>query len=284
MASDPRSLAERISADTGLEFSGAEGRGEGGSRWIELRPAGFPAGQTFTLRTVIGWRRIDVSFRLDNFAADLANAMGKADESGRKMFRSILGVCREAGSDVIVTVNGSAVDPQGDEMWFATWRSLELTIRRGMLAINEGDLNSDMRIIESWTARAAAAVVALLPVEVEAGGVDEQAPDVFGFPEGAKARVEVNRYERDRRNRAAALAIHGCVCRGCDVDMGSRYGNGAAGLIEVHHVTPVSQLGPGYIIDPNTDLVPLCPNCHAVVHRRTPPFSVEEIRRMLVPV
>lgn len=278
---DPRSLADRISADTGLEFSGTEGRGENGTRWMELRPAGIPVGQTFTLRTVVGWRRIDVSFQLDSFAAELANAMGNADEPGRKVFRSVLAVCQETGGVVTVALNGNPVDPQGEAMWATTWRSMELTIRRGMLAINEGDLESDMRLIESWTSRAAAAVVALLPVEVETGGADERMPDVIGFPEGATMRLEVNRYERDRRNRAAALAIHGCVCRGCDVDMGERYGIGAAGLIEIHHVTPISELGADYLIDPSSDLVPLCPNCHAVTHRRNPPYSVAELRRML---
>lgn len=63
--------------------------------------------------------------------------------------------------------------------------------------------------------------------------------------------------------------------------MGERYGSAAAGLIEVHHVTPVSQLGEDYIIDPRTDLMPLCPNCHSVAHRRNPPFSIDDLREML---
>jgi 5-methylcytosine-specific restriction protein A len=103
----------------------------------------------------------------------------------------------------------------------------------------------------------------------------------LGLPEGAKTRIEVNRYERDRRNRAAALAIHGYCCKACKLDMGERYGSAAAGLIEVHHVTPVSQVGEDYIIDPRTDLTPLCPNCHSVAHRRNPPYSVDDLREML---
>jgi 5-methylcytosine-specific restriction enzyme A len=113
--------------------------------------------------------------------------------------------------------------------------------------------------------------------------VDPQFPEPYfeGLPEGAKLRIEVNRYERDRRNRAAALAINGYACKACDIDMNASYGEAAVGLIEVHHVTPVSVLGPDYRINPATDLVPLCPNCHAVAHRRVPPYSVEEIRAML---
>lgn len=280
MSPDPRSLAERVSAETGLEFSGAEGRDGDGSRWLELQPAGHPAGQTFTLRTVVGWRRIDVHFRPGNFAGDLMDAMGEAGEGGRRAFRAILDVCREDGAEVILTVNGIARDPADPMIWESPWRSVGLVIRRGMLSINEGNAAEDARLIEVWASRAAAAVLAILPLETEGEEAEEEA-DVIGLPEGAKSRIEVNRYERDRRNRAAALAIHGYVCKACDLDMGERYGLAAAGLIEVHHVTPVSMVGDGYIIDPRTDLVPLCPNCHSVAHRRTPPYSVDDLRQML---
>jgi len=63
--------------------------------------------------------------------------------------------------------------------------------------------------------------------------------------------------------------------------MSDRYGEAAVGFIEVHHLTPVSTLGPGYVIDPRTDLAPLCPNCHGMAHRRTPPWSIAELRQML---
>lgn len=280
MSPDPHSLAEWVSAETGLPFTGAEGRGGDGSRWLELRPSGYPASQTFTLRTVVGWRRIDVYFRPGNFAGELMEAMGSADGTGRQTFRAVLGVCRDDGADIALSVNGVPCDPSDDALWASPWRSLDFAIRRGMLAINNGDADADMRLIALWTSRAAAAVLALLPLEVDGEETGESAPDVVGLPEGAKTRIEVNRYERDRRNRAAALAIHGYLCQACGLDMGERYGSTAAGLIEVHHVTQVSEVGPGYILNPRKDLVPLCPNCHSVAHRRSPPFSVDELREM----
>lgn len=282
MSPDPRSLAERVSAETGLEFSGTEGRDGNGSRWLELSPAGHPATQTFTLRTLVGWRRIDVHFRPGSFAGELMEAMGNADETGRRTFQSVLAACRTDGAEIALSINGSPCDPNDAAIWASPWRSLEFSIRRGMLAINQGDAAADMRQIELWSSRAAASVVALLPLQAQDREPNE-VPELAGLPEGAKIRVEVNRYERDRRNRAAALAIHGYRCKACDLDMGERYGADAAGLIEVHHVTPVSEVGPAYIIDPNTDLVPLCPNCHAVAHRRSPPFSIDELRCMQRP-
>lgn len=280
MSPEPIMFAGRVSAETGLAFSGTQGRDPDGGRWIELRPADHPPAQTFTLRTVIGWRRIDVHFRPANFAGDLISHMGSADEGQRRAFRAVLQSCREDGAEVSLALNGVSRDPDDETLWHNPWRSVELAIRRGMLAINEGDDAADLRQITIWTCRAAAAVLSLLPLEID--GDDEPIePEVEALPEGGKTRIEVNRYERDRRNRSAALAIHGHACKACDLDMGERYGPTAAGYIEVHHVTPVSQVGEGYIIDPRTDLIPLCPNCHSVAHRRSPPFSVEELRGML---
>ena len=56
--------------------------------------------------------------------------------------------------------------------------------------------------------------------------------------------VAVNRYERDRRNRAAAIAIHCLGCRHA-ADMGTRYGEAASGFIEVHHLTRCLNWKPG---------------------------------------
>ena len=38
----------------------------------------------------------------------------------------------------------------------------------------------------------------------------------------------------------------------------------------------------GYDVDPINDLMPVCPNCHAMLHRRTPPFSVEELAASII--
>jgi 5-methylcytosine-specific restriction protein A len=180
-------------------------------------------------------------------------------------------------------VNGAAHAPEDEQLWTGEWKSLSLVVRRGMLDLNQGDAEADERMVAIWTSRVAAAVLALLPIEPvdDEENPEADTPEVLGLPEGAKVRVEMNRYERDRRNRAAALAIHGYSCKACDVDLSERYGVAAAGFIEVHHTTPVSEVGAGYIIDPATDLVPLCPNCHGVAHRRSPPYSVDELREML---
>ena len=112
----------------------------------------------------------------------------------------------------------------------------------------------------------------------EATYPDEIAPDRAYF-DGAVQRVLINRYERDPAARKACLAEYGCVCIVCDIDFADWYGDRGAGFIHVHHVTPISQLGADYRIDPIADLVPVCPNCHAMLHRDSP-VSVQQLQEI----
>jgi 5-methylcytosine-specific restriction protein A len=103
------------------------------------------------------------------------------------------------------------------------------------------------------------------------------------YEEGAVTRVLVNRYERDRAARAECIAHHGTTCIVCGFNFEQRYGELGRNFIHVHHVREISTLGPGYRVDPKTDLVPLCPNCHAMAHRKTPALTPAQLRRRLRP-
>lgn len=98
------------------------------------------------------------------------------------------------------------------------------------------------------------------------------------FSEGQRTKVYVNRYERDRRARDKCVQFHGVNCAVCKINFGEFYGEIGEGYIHVHHITPVSALGDTCAVDPVTDLVPVCPNCHAMLHRTNPPLSVEDLR------
>jgi predicted HNH restriction endonuclease len=96
--------------------------------------------------------------------------------------------------------------------------------------------------------------------------------------EGNQTERFVTVYERDPRLRAQAIAIHGTACAVCAIDFGEAYGDWGRGFIHVHHVVPVSELDGPTRINPETDLIPLCPNCHAMVHRRrNRTLSIEEL-------
>jgi 5-methylcytosine-specific restriction protein A len=274
---DPNSLADTVTTETGLAFVASLVSDSGGGYWFELSPAGHSADNTFKLVIEIGWRRINAKFQLGKFGGDLLNAIRKVDLSGRKLFVSILNACHDDGAHIGLRLNGAIRHYTDQQIWDENWRSFEFNINKGMLSINEGDTTADRQHINHWACRMAAAALAILPVEED----QCENQEMVGYPEGSQLQTVVNRYERDRRNRAAAIAIHGQICRACGVDMQHRYGFVAEGLVEIHHTVPVSMLGPEYLINPATDLVPLCPTCHAVAHRRSPPFTVEEIKKML---
>lgn len=98
--------------------------------------------------------------------------------------------------------------------------------------------------------------------------------------EGEKSLIQSNKYERSRYNRALCLAFYGFSCRGCGIHMKEIYGPLGDGVIHVHHIVPVSQMGGSYRIDPIKDLIPLCPNCHNIVHKVNPPLPIEELKKL----
>lgn len=108
-----------------------------------------------------------------------------------------------------------------------------------------------------------------------------QAPNHPVHVEGALERVMKNAYERDPAARAACLRHYGLVCAVCNFKFETAYGRPFAGLIHVHHLTPLAEFGGERPIDPVADLRPVCPNCHTALHHREPPYTIEEMRRFL---
>jgi len=99
--------------------------------------------------------------------------------------------------------------------------------------------------------------------------------------EGARYQITVNAYERNPLARKLCIARHGTDCVICGFSFGARYGRVAEGFIHVHHLRPLSEIGEQYAVDPLEDLRPVCPNCHAVLHRRVPAYSIAEVRTFL---
>lgn len=110
------------------------------------------------------------------------------------------------------------------------------------------------------------------------GEIEDDKADLY--TEGAVRSVQVNSYERDPKARRACLKHFGAVCQVCETDFVEEYGPAGDGIIHVHHRKALSEIGKSYQVDPKKDLVPVCPNCHAVIHRQNPAYTVEEVRAM----
>ncbi len=111
-----------------------------------------------------------------------------------------------------------------------------------------------------------------------------RSPEEMGtreYREGSVRKILVNAYERDRAARLACIGHFGTACAACGLRFEDRYGPLGVGFIHVHHVVPVSSVGAEYQVNPIKDLRPVCPNCHAMLHRKQPALTIEELRTYL---
>lgn len=98
------------------------------------------------------------------------------------------------------------------------------------------------------------------------------------FVEGGLREVTLTVHERNPEARAQCLLFWGRACLACDLDFEARFAWLGKGLIHVHHLTPLSTTAGPREVDPKTDLIPLCPNCHAMIHSKSPPMNLDELR------
>jgi len=101
------------------------------------------------------------------------------------------------------------------------------------------------------------------------------------FSEGASSTVSVTRYERNPHARKACLKHYGYSCAICDFDFQEFYGEAGKEFIHVHHLNEISGQDGEYDINPIKDLRPVCPNCHAIIHRKSPAYTIEEMKDMV---
>ena len=110
----------------------------------------------------------------------------------------------------------------------------------------------------------------------------DELPAFKKIMEGAKKTISVNAFERSTKARNACIRHWGAKCLACGIDFGKKYGKSARGFIHVHHLTSIAAIGKAYKVNPKKDLVPVCPNCHAVMHFSEPPLTVAKVRSMMM--
>lgn len=108
--------------------------------------------------------------------------------------------------------------------------------------------------------------------------IPEEVGDQEIFTEGAVKKITVDAYERDPNARRKCVAHYGAKCAVCSFDFEDTFGELGEGFIHVHHLRPLHEIKEEYQIDPIQDLMPVCPNCHAMLHRRQPAFSIDELK------
>jgi 5-methylcytosine-specific restriction protein A len=101
------------------------------------------------------------------------------------------------------------------------------------------------------------------------------------FHEGKKKQYTTSVYERNKKARETCLKYYGCRCRICGFDFEKCYGAIGKGIIHVHHVNKLSETDNEHEIDPIKDLIPVCPNCHTVIHSKREMFTIHEMEEII---
>lgn len=114
--------------------------------------------------------------------------------------------------------------------------------------------------------------------------VDKELPvipeDIQPLPEGARELKTINAPKRNPINRRQAIQYHGLDCAVCGFNFENEYGELGKGFIEVHHITELGEIKEETLIDPRTDLIPLCSNCHRMIHKNGG-LSVDSLREII---
>ena len=122
-------------------------------------------------------------------------------------------------------------------------------------------------------------------VEIAEVDTEEVFPDEVSedeaLREGKTRQVNVNIYERNPIARQQCIEHYGCECFVCGFDFEKTYGQLGKSFIHVHHMREISSVGSEYSVNPIEDLRPVCPNCHAMIHRKRPAYSIEEVKKRL---
>lgn len=93
--------------------------------------------------------------------------------------------------------------------------------------------------------------------------------DTFeNFESEGKLSFHIHRvYERNRKNRALSIKIHGTSCMACGFNFNDFYGNDLSNdFVEIHHIKSITE--GEREVNPKNDLIPLCSNCHSMAHRQ----------------
>lgn len=99
--------------------------------------------------------------------------------------------------------------------------------------------------------------------------------------EGLTKTITVNVYERNPLARKRCIEHYGAKCIICDFDFEEKYGKIGKGFIHVHHLVDIATIGKEYEVDYVKDLIPVCPNCHAMLHKKKPAYSIEEMKMLI---
>jgi 5-methylcytosine-specific restriction protein A len=241
---------------------------------IILRPTDFYDSKGFNVVSKIQWLSLRSELVFENYSGGLLNTIAA-------QYQHRIGILEDNLRAYLVKFPTGPLHAEYDNIPLIKTGSFNdlsrLSIYCDTEYINPNDKAPEEYIIEHQQTILSFALL-LFDIEEITYTVEE---DSYGLSEGSVHRVEINKYERSRLNRKICIDFHGTKCKICGFDFYHTYGELGKGFIHVHHIKPVSEIGPDYKINPIRDLIPVCPNCHAMIHRSSDTLEVDEILKII---
>lgn len=214
--------------------------------------------------------RIILEIEPQTYAADMVKAMNHADESKKQMFLLYLSQIEKQGAKSDFQINQQSRNMQESDAWSIQWKTIKY--RATKIIENSTDRDYEIKLVQEWAMLGVGLFLSLLDVNV----IDE-----YNHSEGKVSKVTHNVYERNPVNRELCLSANGYSCKICGFNFERKYGLLGHGFIHVHHIEMVADYGGERFINPITDMIPVCPNCHAMLHRKRPPLTPVELKEII---
>lgn len=217
--------------------------------------------------------RMVMNFVPQQYSVPFVRNMGLRSLESKLKFAEYSKCLQNEGCIVDFRLNGLSINSTKPDEWpVESWDKIQLKVTKVPFETTEGEDYGDLVLRYSHL------MLGMILSLSDIVPLDETS---IGYKEGAEQRILSKRYERNKLNRELCLLNKGYKCSICGFDFEESYGTIGRHFIHVHHVIPVSQIGADYIIDPIKDLIPVCPNCHAMLHRKDLPYLPEELKKIV---
>lgn len=218
--------------------------------------------------------KLVAEFLAQPYSVNFIYSIAQQPDEAKQKFINFASLLEKRCHSLTLKVNDIEIRTSSFNEWPSTWKSLSARATSNIIKImNESDY---VNAVKDFGSLMTGMFIAFTDIETENTG-----NPITGYEEGSIIRYEGIKYERNRINRKLCIENFGWRCRVCGFDFEAKYGSLGEGFIEVHHIVPVSELGEDYVINPVKDLIPVCSNCHAMLHRRSPPLKPEELKEIL---
>jgi 5-methylcytosine-specific restriction protein A len=233
---------------------------------VQIRLEPIPSPHGFNIKIYDDYLNWRLELQLDTFTAPLISDMQKRFNNHRDIFASYLDLAKLKSNKFNLRVN------QKEDIFNLQedWKEIDFGLSKSYFS-----QDAEFLTLTSVALDFMCIILFLIIDDMEWTNEHED-----GEEEGSSYASTIKKYERSRYNRALCLKYYGFTCRGCGDKLEQKYGPIGSNVIHVHHIVPISQMGSSYKLNPIKDLIPLCPNCHNIVHKQNPPLEISELQRL----